>query len=221
MCGAQCRLMNVIPRPETVASSTRRKLRSGGSEGNELLTLATAAVLTILLVAEGVTVLNVGGLLTAHMFIGLVLVPPLLVKVGSTSYRMVRYYTGARPYREKGPPLLPLRVLAPVLVLATIGVFATGIALLALGHRSDTLLFFHKASFIVWGVLFAVHFLSYLPRLLRSLASDWTASRRREVPGSDLRVMLVVTALGAGVALALILLPAITGWHGHHELFER
>jgi hypothetical protein len=210
--------MNVIPRRQAVASTPRR-LRSGGTEGNELLTLTTAVLLTILLLAEGVTVLNVSGLLTAHMFIGLVLVPPLLVKVGSTSYRMARYYTGARDYREKGPPLLPLRVLAPVLVLATIGIFATGIALLAVGHRDDTLLFLHKASFIVWGALFAVHFLSYLPRLLRSLAHDWTAVRRREVPGSELRVMLVATALGAGVALALILLPAITGWHGDHELF--
>ena len=42
---------------------------------------------------------------------------------------MVRYYTGARAYREKGPPALPLRMLAPVLVAATIGIFASGVAL--------------------------------------------------------------------------------------------
>ena len=211
--------MNVIPRRQAVAS-TRQRVRLGGTEGNELLTLTTAALLTVLLLAEGVTVLNVRGLLTAHMFIGLVLVPPLLVKIGSTSYRMVRYYTGVAEYRQKGPPLLPLRLLAPILVLATVGIFATGIALLAIGHRSDLLLTVHKVSFIVWGVVFAVHFLSYLPRLLRSLASDWTASRRREVPGSPLRAMLVATALGAGVALALILLPAITGWHGGDHGFH-
>jgi hypothetical protein len=219
MSGMQGLAMNVIPRGEAVPR-TRGRARLGGTEGNEVLTLATAALLTVLLLAEGVTVLNVGGLLTAHMFIGLVLVPPLLVKIGSTSYRMVRYYAGAPAYRQKGPPLLPLRLLAPVLVVATIGIVATGIALLALGHRSDQLLMLHKVSFIVWGVLFAVHFLSYLPRLLRSLASDWTAARRREVPGSELRAMLVATALGAGVALALILLPAITGWHGGHHGFE-
>jgi hypothetical protein len=207
--------MSVIPRRQTVAT-TKGRVRLGGTEGNELLTITTAALLTVLLAAEGVTVLNVGGLLTAHMFLGLVLVPPLLVKIGSTGYRMVRYYTGAPAYREKGPPLLPLRLLAPLLVVATVAIFASGIALLALGHRSDLLLTIHKVSFIVWGVLFVVHFLSYLPRMLRSLASDWRAARRREVPGSELRAMFVATALGAGVALALILLPAITGWHGHH-----
>ncbi len=85
-------------------------------------------------------------------------------------------------------------------------------ALLALGHRSDLLLTVHKASFIVWGVLFAVHFLAYLPRVLRSLRADWGAARRARVPGGSLRAALLAAALGGGVALALTLLPAITGW---------
>ena len=116
------------------------------------------------------------------MFIGLVLIPPLLLKLASASYRMVRYYTGARAYREKGPPALPLRMLAPVLVVATLGIFTSGVALLALGHRSDVLLTVHKASFIVWGVVFAVHFLAYVPRVLQSLRADWGVARR--APGA-------------------------------------
>ncbi len=43
------------------------------------------------------------GLLVAHMFIGLVLIPPVLLKLGSTGYRFARYYTGAPAYRAKGP----------------------------------------------------------------------------------------------------------------------
>src|SRR6478672_4256990 len=98
--------------------------RFGGPEGNEVLTAAVAAVLTLLLIVEGITIIFIGGLLSVHMFIGLVLVPPVLLKLGSTGYRFVRYYTGSRPYREKGPPALPLRLMAPILVVTTVGVLA-------------------------------------------------------------------------------------------------
>ena len=183
----------------------------GGVAGNEILTCAIAAVLTCLLLAEGVTLLRMGPLLIPHMFIGMVLVPLVLLKLGSTGYRFVRYYAHAPAYREKGPPLLPLRLLAPVLVAATLAVFATGVVLLVDGHKSDTLLLLHKVSFIVWGAVFGIHFLAYLPRMLRSLRADWTA-RRRAVGGAGLRGMLVASALGGGVALALVLLPTIDGW---------
>jgi hypothetical protein len=49
----------------------RRGDRLGGTEGNEILTRATAVVLTGLLLVEGVTIIRMGGLVTAHMFIGL------------------------------------------------------------------------------------------------------------------------------------------------------
>jgi hypothetical protein len=73
-------------------------------------------VLVCLLAAEGITIVHMRGLLSAHMFIGLVLIGPVLLKLGSTGYRMVRYYSGSRLYRVKGPPALPLRALAPVLI---------------------------------------------------------------------------------------------------------
>jgi hypothetical protein len=184
----------------------------GGVAGNEILTCAIAAVLTILLLAEGVTLLRLGPLLVPHMFIGLVLIPLVLAKLGSTGYRFARYYTHSPTYTEKGPPLLPLRLLAPVLVGATLGVFITGVVLLIDGHKSDTVLFFHKATFVVWGAAFAVHFLAYLPRMLRSLRADWSARRRRAVGGAGLRVTLVGTALSSGIVLALALLPTIDAW---------
>lgn len=184
----------------------------GGVDGNEILTSATAAVLTVLLLAEGVTILQMGPLLVPHMVVGLVLIPVVALKLGSTGYRFLRYYGQAPAYREKGPPLLPLRLLAPVLVVATLGVFATGIALLADGRKSDTLVLVHKISFIVWGAVFAVHFLAYLPRVLRSLRDGWTARRRRAVPGAGLRATLVGAAVGGGLVLALALLPTIDAW---------
>ena len=192
-------------------------MRSGGTDGNESLTSAAALVLTLLLAAEGVTIIDMGGLRNPHMFIGMLLIGPVLVKLGSTGYRFVRYYTGSRPYREKGPPLLGLRLLAPVLVITTVGVFTTGVLLLIAGHRSNTLLEIHKVTFIVWGVLFAVHFLAHAPRMMRSLASDWTRRRRLEVPGAGMRLGLVAVSLGGGLVLALAVLSSITGWHGEHR----
>src|SRR3954451_14503882 len=206
--------------PAAPHASTRRPARRiwrdrlGGTDGNEALTGATAAVLTVLLIAEGITIIRMGGLVSVHMFIGMLLIPPVLLKLASTGDRFLRYYAGARPYREKGPPLTALRVLAPVLVVSTVGVFVTGVWLLLLGHRSDQLLMLHKVAFIVFGVVFAIHFLAYLPRVIRSLRADWGAVRRQSVPGAGLRGLLVASSLGGGLALALSLLGAITGWNG-------
>ena len=185
--------------------------RFGGIDGNAALTSAAAVVLTALLLAEGVTIIDMGGLRTPHMVIGLVLIPPILVKLGSTGYRFARYYTHARAYVDRGPPLAWLRVLAPVLVVTTIAVFATGVALLALGHRSDTLIEVHKVSFIVWGVVFGLHFLGHLAEMARSLGRDW------RLPGAGMRVALVGSSVVAGLAIGLSLLSPITGWHGGHH----
>jgi hypothetical protein len=196
-----------------VATESSSGRRLGGIAGNEILTNATALVLTMLLIVEGITIIAIGGLRNEHMFIGMALIPPVLLKLGSTGYRFARYYLGTQAYRDKGPPLLPLRLLAPLLVLATVIVFSTGVALLMSGHKSNTLFTLHKVGFIVWGVLFGVHFLAHLPRMLRSLLGDWTLAGRRRVPGAQLRLGLVMAATGGGVALAIAVLPLITGWH--------
>jgi hypothetical protein len=186
------------------------------TDGNEILTSAAAAVLVVLLAVEGLTIIDLRGFLTEHMFIGMVLIPPVALKLGSTGYRAVRYYTRSRAYRAKGPPALPLRLLAPVLVAATIVVLGTGVVLLADGHKSDTVLFIHQVSCIVLAAVLAVHLVAYTPRVVRSLGRDWRAARREAVPGAGIRGMLLAAALGGGVALALAVLPAIDAWHGRH-----
>jgi len=115
----------------------------------------------------------------------------------------------------KGPPPLPLRLIAPVLVASTIAVLASGVLLLATGHKSSTALTIHKLSFIVFGVVLAVHFLAYVPHVARSLRTDWSAARRHAVPGTGTRAMLTATAVGGGAALALALLPTIHAYAGH------
>ena len=201
-----------------------RTERLGGTEGNEVLTSATAVVLTLFLIAEAVTIVLIGDLLSAHMFIGMALIPPVLLKLGSTGYRFARYYTGARVYREKGPPPLLLRLLAPLLVLTTLIIFATGVVLLLSGHRSDLVFNLHKVSFIVWSGCFGVHFLAHAPQTVRALQAGWRRTRPRRIPGSELRLALVMASIGGGLALALALLSLITGWHGerrHHDELSR
>jgi hypothetical protein len=196
-----------------MASTPHDDARAPGPRGNELLTSAVAVVLIALLAAEGLTILDLRPLVDEHMFIGLVLIPPVLLKLGSVGYRFVRYYTGARPYTAKGPPRPLLRVLAPLLVAATIVLFTSGVLLLAAGHNNRSLLQIHQLSAIAWVAVFAVHFLAYIPRVVRSLATALRATRETAVPGGGARGLLVAGAIGGGVALALALLPVIDSWH--------
>lgn len=188
-----------------------RRPRLGGTDGNEVLTHAVAAVLTVVLAAEGITLLRFRQLISVHMFIGMVLIPVVAVKLASTGYRFARYYLHTPAYVEKGPPLLALRVLAPLLVLTTVLILVTGVWLMLLGHHSDALLTVHKVSFIVWSALFAVHFLCYLPRVVRSLREFDRA------PGSGLRASLVAVALVVGIGLAIVVLPTISAFHQRHH----
>jgi hypothetical protein len=184
--------------------------RTGGTDGNEALTAITAIALTVLLLAEGVTIVFMGGLRVEHMFLGVVLLGPVMVKLGSTGYRFARYYTGAALYRMKGPPPLGLRLMGPVLVGSTILVFASGVALLVAGHRSDLLLTLHKVSFIVWGACFGIHFLWHLP-------GAWRAAVPHRIPGGLLRALVLGASLGGGATVALVLLSAMQAWHGGHH----
>ena len=113
-----------------------RRTLTGGSTGNEHLTAVVAAVLLLLLAMEGATLLRLQPLLTVHAFVGMLLIPVVALKLASTGWRMLRYYGGGAEYVSRGPPPLILRALvAPVLILSTLVLFATGTALLV--SRSD------------------------------------------------------------------------------------
>jgi hypothetical protein len=146
-----------------------QRLFVGGSPGNEQLTAVVAAVLLLLLAIEGATLLQLRSLLTVHAFVGMLLIPVVGLKLASTGWRMLRYDRHGEEYGRRGPPHLMLRVLvAPVLILSTLVLFATGVALLVLDQTSGLLVGLHKASFIVWVGATALHVLAHalkLPRL--------------------------------------------------------
>ena len=187
-----------------------------GPDGNERLTAASGAVLFLLLAALGVTILSIGQLLSAHFFIGMLLIPPVLLKLGSTGWRFVRYYRGSPAYVAKGPPLLALRLLAPVVVLSTVAVFATGVALLVEGPQRGIVVGLHKASFVVWLAATAVHVLVYVWRVPRLTAADWRLEAHGP-GGLNARRLLVAGAVVAGAILAVATVHDATPWEHMHR----
>ncbi len=185
--------------------------RPDPTAGNERLTATIAVVLLLLLAAEGVTILSIRPLLSPHIVIGLLLIPPVALKLVSTGYRFLRYYTDNAAYVAKGPPHLVMRVLAPLLVVTTLTVLASGVGLLVLGpdrHR-DLLLGLHKTSFVLWFFLMAVHVLVYAPRLPRLVLSGRAPGRR---------AALVMSSLAAGAVLAGATYSLAGPWlHRAHE----
>ena len=186
---------------------------TGGVEGNARLTSSLAAMLLVVLALEGLTILQIGPLLIEHVFIGVILIPPIMVKIGSTSWRFFKYYSGDRDYQHKGPPPMMLRLLGPVVVVLTVVMFASGVALILLPHSTRQSLFFvHRASFVLWFMAMTVHVLGHLVETAQLAPRDWMARTKRQVAHSSRRQLLEVSSLALGVVLALVLTPYAYGW---------
>ncbi len=195
----------------------RAAARAWGPPGNERLTASTGLVLVVLLAAEALTTLALGTYLPVHIFLGLLLLPPVALKLASTGWRFLRYYTRNRLYRLEGAPRLLLRMLAPLLVASTLSLFGTGIALIAVGHGGGVLRTVHSLSFIAWGVLTLIHVLAYLKRTLRLGTSDWRRNAGLVVAGARARRGALAAALLAGVIVALATYPAQQAWVSHRR----
>jgi hypothetical protein len=184
------------------------KADDSGPAGNERLTSSTGLVLLVLLAVETLTTLALRTYLNVHLFLGMLLLPPVALKLASTGWRFVRYYTGSAPYRRAGPPQPALRMLAPLLVASTLALFGTGVAMIVVGHRGGQLRTLHTFSFVAWGVLIGVHVLAYLVRVWREGVADWRRSGLEVVRGAASRRALLVGTVLAGVVLGLATLPA-------------
>jgi hypothetical protein len=170
-------------------------------------------VLLVLLAAEGLTILSVHSLLKPHVFIGMLLVPPVLLKMGTTGYRFVRYYLGSPAYRRRGPPPWFLRLLGPFVAVTTVTVIATGIALLFVGQgERSNMLFLHKASFVLWFGAMALHVLAHLLDTARLAPRDWYARTRSQVRGAGRRQWAVLVSVALGIPLGLLMLGKVGSW---------
>ncbi len=183
-----------------------------GAAANERLTAAAGAALFVLIFLEGLTLLRIGSMMTLHVVIGLILVPPVLVKLGSTGWRFLRYYSGHPVYLRKGPPATALRVMAPFLVLSTVVLFASGIALVVIHRPNGWLYVVHRYDFLLWFAVLAVHVLAYMwqvPGIVRRDLSRRRPYRLRSPGGRLLRLWLVSGSVVAGVLIAAMLWPSI------------
>jgi hypothetical protein len=185
-----------------------------GTAGNEKLTAMTGAVLLAGFAIEGFTILEIRRLLFLHFLVGLLLIGPVLLKICSTMYRFVRYYTGAQPYVRKGPPAPLLRVLGPLVVLTSVAVLGTGVILAVTGPGSGPWLLLHKASFIGWLGVMTIHVLNYAPRLpgLLTARTAGPAGSTAAVPGARIRWLALAASLVAGAGIAAVAMNLSANW---------
>lgn len=106
--------------------------------------------------------------------------------------------------------MLMRMLVAPGLIAATLVVFGTGVALLAIGPGGGLVLGLHQASFFVWLGAFGVHVLVYALRVPGLVAADW--GRGPRTSGAALRFGIVAFAILVGLTVALATLPAAGPW---------
>lgn len=194
----------------------RRQAPSSGPDGNEHLTAITGAVLLVGFAVEGATIVAIHRFLWLHFAVGFLLIGPVLLKICSTLYRFARYYTGSPAYVRKGPPAPVLRVLGPLVIVASAAVIGTGVALAVVGPGRANWLFLHKASFVLWFGVMTVHVLAYAPRLPRLLlrTGDLGRPSPSSAAGGAIRWLALGTALGFGVLVAALTMHLSGQWNG-------
>jgi len=199
----------------------------GGPAGNARLTAWTGLLLLVLFVAELFTLIDVGQLITWHLAIGALLIPPALLKTAATGWRILRYYTGNRPFHDSGPPPLIMRILGLMVVLTTLVLLGSGVALVVvgpdggrselvevLGRRIDWLTI-HQVVFAVWAVATGLHVLGRLVPALRLTMRPAPGG----VSGGYRRVAILIATAAAAVACAIVLVRAGHAWQSlpaHH-----
>lgn len=181
---------------------------------NERLTALAAVPLVVLLVVEGITLLFLRALLPVHVFVGMLLVLPVALKLASTTWRFLRYYTRDPDYVRRGPPQVVMRLLAPILVVSTVSVLASGIALVFTHSHRNLLLLLHKASFVIWGPAFGVHFLVYVWRVPHAALTS--LNRQRLAVAAVLALGLLATVLAYTQGH-----PVVGGWFHRHFDHDR
>ena len=173
----------------------------------------TGAVLLVLFVAECLTLLNMGQLLTLHFFLGMLLIGPVGLKIGSTLWRFTRYYTGSAAYVRRGPPAPLQRVTGPFVILTTAAVLGTGVMLVVEGPGNGSWGRLHHLSFFLWAAVMVIHLASYIPKLPRML-SGRADQTRHLLAARATRWLLLCGSLAGGLGLAFATYHLSARWGG-------
>ena len=185
--------------------------RTGGPAGNARLTAWTGLVLLLGFAVEGVTLVAMHQLISVHILVGALLVPPVLLKTATTGWRVVRYYLAAQAYTDAGPPPVVLRALGPLVVGLTLAALASGLWLVVTGPegRRPTVsvvgvgiswLTVHQAFVIGWFVVTTVHVLARTVPALRTVTNGRFALRGVPDVGQRLTGAPRLTSTDGGTA---------------------
>ncbi len=182
----------------------------GGTTGNRNLTAFLGALLLAGILGELATlVLGLQRTLPAHILLGVGLIPIVALKLGSTGWRMIRYYTNDPAYRRQGPPRPFLRGIAPLVAGSTVALFGSGVGLIIAGPDSHLFRAVHSASFVLFLLVVGAHTLAHLPKLRRFAFADWMRGRAQ---GHALRRGVVAFAVVSGGAFAIAALQRVSPW---------
>lgn len=190
-------------------------MRTGGVIGNRRLTALFGVVLLVLLAIQVLSavwfaflsynIATPGGPIfglvrPVHFFVGFLLFPLIGVKLAAVGYRFARYYTRNRAYHEAGPPRPLLRIIAPLLVLSTVVLFASGVEMWSFRNQFGIpWIAVHDVSAFVFVALLTVHVVAYT----REAQRDARADLRTSTDGAITRRALLTGGTVAGLTLAV------------------
>lgn len=149
-----------------------------------------------------------------HFFVGFALMPLLGLKLASTGWRFSRYYLRARAYRRAGPPHWPARLIAPLLVISGVSVFASGVEMWSFQNQLGwPWTAIHNVAAFTFVAVLTIHVVLYAREAHAEAAADLTTSRTsepgREPPGGGLTRRAL---LGAAVVAGAVLGAGASGW---------
>ncbi len=193
-----------LTNPAPVQEAARARTPDRNVDGNARLTgISASFVLPLILFEVATVVLGVKSVITPHVAVGLLLVGPVLLKLGSVTYRMASYYRGVSEYRQRGKPAGGLRMLGGCLAVLMLLLLTSGLVLIVgpnWAHSEARTV--HAVTAYGAVALLVIHLAVHLVQAMRLASADM---RRPAVRGARIRWLAVFASLALGGVLALLL----------------
>jgi peptidoglycan/LPS O-acetylase OafA/YrhL len=114
-----------------------------------------------------------------------------------------------------------MRVLAPLLVAATVVLFGSGVAMGVLHGQALDWARLHGPASVIWLSLLGLHVLVYFTRAVRKTADDAAPEPRSRARGAGVRALALAAAIVSGLVIAAATVPAQHHWidirHDRHD----
>lgn len=177
---------------------------------NSRLTAILGLTLLILFALQVVTVLpGVRSVLTWHVVFGLILLPPVGLKLTSVTWRMVSYHRGRDGFRRHHPTAAGAAGSGPVPRRAHRDPAGQWYhpARRVPGWAQSPALLVHQVSFYAWLAAVVVHVVPHFLQAVHLASRDWARRVGGARRAAGRRGAVVAASLAAGALLAA-LLPA-------------